>query len=49
MDLERAPAGGVAEASSRIACLAAECPVERERIQVWLRISVIVTSQIGRS
>lgn len=35
MDLERTPTGGVAEWSSRIACLAAECSVGTERIEVW--------------
>jgi hypothetical protein len=35
MEVERAQAGGMAEAASRIGCLAAKCPVESERIEVW--------------
>lgn len=35
IDLERAPAGGVGESASVIACLAAEQFVHTERIEVW--------------
>jgi hypothetical protein len=35
IELERTPTGGLAEASSVIAALAADCHVERERIEVW--------------
>lgn len=35
MDLERTQTGGVAESACRIACLAAECSIDTERIEVW--------------
>jgi hypothetical protein len=35
VDVERVPVGGVEAAASTIACLAAEYPVQTERIEVW--------------
>lgn len=35
MDVERAEAGDRSEAAARVACLAAACPVQSERIEVW--------------
>lgn len=35
IDLERVPAGGLAESASVIASLAAECPIPAKRIEVW--------------
>jgi hypothetical protein len=35
VDVERVPVGGVEAAASAIACLAAEYPVQTERIEVW--------------
>ena len=35
IELERVPPGSVAESASVIACLAAECPIQAARIEVW--------------
>ena len=35
IELERVPPGSVAESASGIACLAAECPIQTARIEVW--------------
>jgi hypothetical protein len=35
IDLERVPAGSLAESASVIASLAAECPIPAKRIEVW--------------
>lgn len=35
IELERVPPGSLAESASVIACLAAECPIQAARIEVW--------------